>query len=416
MVPSPSTLAVAAAVAGLASASPAAAAPRTKIGTTFSVNQVRSDNFVPHGPAQLAKVYAKYGAAMPDGLAQFMTNLEAMLDLKRRDSGSAKASPEQYDIQYLTPVQIGTPAQTLNLDFDSGSSDLWVFSSETPTGSVNGQAQYDPSKSSSAKRVNGATWNITYGDQSSSDGIVFHDTVNVGGVSVDAQAVEAATTVSRQFAVDSNNDGLLGLAFSKINTVQPTQEKTFFDNVKANLDSPVWTADLKHNEPGTYDFGVIDKSKYTGEITYTDVDSSDGFWMFEAAGYGIGNSTAFKASPFKGIADTGTTLAMLPEALVTQYYSKVAGAKMDQTQGGYVFSCQATLPDFIFGVGSARYTIPGAYINYAPVDASGKQCFGGIQADTGIGFSIMGDIWLKSVFVVFDGSDSPRLGWAKKTL
>jgi aspergillopepsin I len=54
-----------------------------------------------------------------------------------------------------------------------------------------------------------------------------------------------------------------------------------------------------------------------------------------------------------------------------------------------------------------------SYINYAPVDNTGSQCFGGIQSNTGIGFTILGDIFLKSVFVVFDESqNTPRLGFA----
>ena len=38
--------------------------------------------------------------------------------------GTVSANPEQYDSEYLCPVQIGTPAQTLPLDFDTGSADL----------------------------------------------------------------------------------------------------------------------------------------------------------------------------------------------------------------------------------------------------------------------------------------------------
>jgi aspergillopepsin I len=139
--------------------------------------------------------------------------------------------------------------------------------------------------------------------------------------------------------------------------------------------------------------------------------------MFEAAGYGVGNAT-FKASPFNGIADTGTTLAMLPAKVVKAYYKAVTGAKVDATQGGYVFPCDANLPAFVFGVGKAKITVPGKFINYAPVDGSGKTCFGGIQSDEGIGFSIVGDIVLKAAFVVFDPSagTTPRLGWANKKL
>lgn len=97
------------------------------------------------------------------------------------------------------------------------------------------------------------------------------------------------------------------------------------------------------------------------------------------------------------------------------YYAKVSGAKNSASEGGYVFPCSATLPAFKFGVGSLTVTVPGEYMNYAPVDESGVTCYGGIQDSSGIGINIFGDVALKAAFVVFDGG-AERLGWAAKGL
>ena len=80
---------------------------------------------------------------------------------------------------------------------------------------------YNPSLSSTAQELSGYTWNITYGDGSSSSGNVYTDDVTVGGITVTKQAVELAEQVSSQFVQDTQSDGILGLAFSSINTGMP---------------------------------------------------------------------------------------------------------------------------------------------------------------------------------------------------
>jgi len=101
----------------------------------------------------------------------------------------------------------------------------WVFSTSLSTSQLGDHSAFDPSKSTTWKELSGASWDISYGDGSGASGTVGYDTVDVGGATATSQAVELATVVSKAFVSDENNDGLLGLAFGKINTVTPTKQK-----------------------------------------------------------------------------------------------------------------------------------------------------------------------------------------------
>ncbi|KAJ9322311.1 hypothetical protein DTO027B5_4865 [Paecilomyces variotii] len=370
-----------------------AAAPTTPQVKGFSVSQVAvPKSAYRHPAAQLAKAYGKYHATVPTQVAAAAAS-----------TGSVTTNPTSDDEEYITQVTVGE--DTLSLDFDTGSADLWVFSSQTPASERSGHDYYTPG--SSAKKLSGATWDISYGDGSSASGDVYLDKVTVGGVSYASQAVESAEKVSSEFTEDTASDGLLGLAFSSINTVQPTPQNTFFDNVKSSLSQPLFAAALKHNAPGVYDFGFTDSSKYTGSITYTDVDNSQGFWGFTVDSYSIGSDST--SDSISGIADTGTTLLLLDDSIVEAYYEQVDGATYDDSQGGYVFPSSTTPPDFSVTIGDYTATVPGEYISFESV--GNGQTYGGIQSNSGIGFSIFGDVFLKSQYVVFDAS-GPQLGFA----
>ncbi|KAI9660786.1 MAG: Type I transmembrane sorting receptor [Alyxoria varia] len=345
----------------------------------FTVHQVPNRNSpVRTGASAYRKALAKYGVKVPTTVQRAAA----------QSTGSVPANPGENDIEYTSPVTLGS--NTLQLDFDTGSADLWAFSTETPNGQSAGHKLYDPKNATKLPD----TWRIRYGDGSGASGTVYADKVVVGGVTATKQAVEAATSVSG--VSFEGSDGLLGLAASKINTVTPNGQSTFFDTVKEQLDKPLFTCTLKKGAPGTYDFGYVDESKADGEITYFPVDFSQGFWQFDSS---IGSA----------IADTGTTLLLTTPQEVEKYYGQVDSARNDQQAGGYTIDCDAELPDYEFTIGEYAVTVPGPLVNYAP--AGDGTCFGGIQENQGLPFSILGDVFLKSQFVVFDGGED-RIGFA----
>jgi aspergillopepsin I len=106
-MPSMIALSLAAALLAVGSAAP------TSVGKGFTVKQVpKKSPFIKSGPAAVAAVYKKYNKPVPSNVISAIAA-----------TGSVVAtSSDQYDSEYLCPVTIG--GQTLQLDFDTGSSDL----------------------------------------------------------------------------------------------------------------------------------------------------------------------------------------------------------------------------------------------------------------------------------------------------
>jgi len=316
----------------------------------------------------------------------------------------------------LIPVQIG--GKTFNLIVDSGSSDLWVYSRLLPSAQQVGHTLYDAPNS---KLQKSSYFAITYGDGSNVAGKVFVDTVAIGGVTAAKQAVEAPTGVSASFLQHPDADGLIGLAMSNLNTVRPKQALTFFDNVRSQLAAPLWAITLKHNATGSMDLGFIDKSRYVGSLNYINVvGGNSSFWQFNIKAFSV-NGTSFQTAPFTAIVDTGTSLALLPDAVLRSYYSKIQGAQLNSNAGGWTFPCSSTIPSMGLWINGVKYGIPAKTLNWGFIgqDANGEYiCLGAVQSSARMGFSILGDVFLKSVYVVFDMKNParPRIGLGKQPL
>ncbi|ERT01192.1 aspergillopepsin I [Sporothrix schenckii 1099-18] len=306
-------------------------------------------------------------------------------------------TPTSGDVEYLSPVSIG--GQTLNMDFDTGSSDLWVFNTGLSAAQSKGHTLFDSTKSTTFTKLTGQTFSISYGDGSAVSGTVGTDVVNIGGASVAKQAVELATQVSSSFVADTASNGLVGLAFSKLNTVKPKRQKTFFDNVQNSLAAPVFTANLRHDAAGSYEFGTIDSTQFNGTMHFAAVNTSQGFWQFSSSKFAIGNGAVQTGGAGQAIADTGTTLLLASDKIVTAYYSSVTGAQNNQQAGGITVPCNANLPDLHLDVGGNMATVRGTDIMFEQV--TGNTCFGGLQAIEG-DLMIFGDVFFKSNFVAFN--------------
>lgn len=380
------------------------AAPTSSSPKSFKIQRRQLSGTSPDAMAELSKAYGKYGWKVPE--ARNTTVEEPQVhsagDPGDLEEGEVYATPEEGDAAFLSPIQIG--GQTMMMDFDTGSSDLWVFNTHLKPEQTQGHSVYDPAKSSTFKALEGSTFKITYGDSSAASGVIGTDTVDIGGAKVENQAIELAVSITDSFTRQVDSDGLVGLAFSSINTVKPQKQKTFFENVQASLDKPLFTANLRHHTVGSYEFGRIDTKQFKGPLTYAPIDASKGFWQIESKSYAVGDGPAQtndKASP--AIIDTGTSLILADDNVARSYWRQVEGATMDD-QGGAKFPCTAQLPDLHLALGPKYMAkVPGDLMSFQRL--GNGVCFGGLQSNLGKGLQIFGDVLFKAQFVVFDAGN-----------
>ncbi|KAG0053849.1 hypothetical protein BGZ83_000323 [Gryganskiella cystojenkinii] len=390
---------LAAAVLAFADASPIARRPNhalpNSVGSSSKVAHkghaiplTRNPHFKHNTKAQMAKMNKRYPGI----------NLAA-------GSGHVPLTDAPTDLEYYGTVSVGTPAQDVKLDFDTGSSDIWFPSSTCTTAACKAHTQFDATKSSSFKK-DGRKWHIGYGDGSTASGILGSDLVSVGGVSVQ-QTIGLATDESSQFG-SGPSDGLFGLGFNTIESVQGV--KTFLDNAIAAgvLSKPVvsvFLPSVRRNggTGGEYLFGDIDTTKFDGELTYVPV-SQKGYWQVAIDGVSAGGKDLGQSS--QGIVDTGTTLVIVSDAAAQAIHGAIKGAKNDPQNGWLVPCALKTSTDNVsFTMGGKPFNVPVADLAYEDIGDGSGNCFSGIQGGQN-DLWILGDVFIKNNYCVFDQGQS----------
>ncbi|KAG9008067.1 Type I transmembrane sorting receptor [Tulasnella sp. JGI-2019a] len=336
--------------------------------------------------------------------------------LRRRASFGNDALTDDYDGTdelYYGPISIGTPAQAVTVDFDTGSSDLWVPIS-TCSGCV---GPLFNETASSTYRATPTTFSIEYGDGSGASGTVATDTVTIAGLTVANQGFGAVTIESN--GVAGPMVGLLGLGFP---AVAASGGNPFF-NLVANgaLISNVFSFYMARNGGigSELCIGCTDSTKYIGSITYHTLSASatggiQSFWNTPSSGftYNGGASTG----SFSAIIDSGTTLIYIPAAAAKNLYALIPGsqdASASLGAGTYTYPCSMTLGTIAMVIDSNSYALNPSDFNAGPVSNGSSTCVGAIFGDdSDPGLATVGDTFLKTWVSIFD-YDNNRVGFAQ---
>lgn len=302
--------------------------------------------------------------------------------------------------QYFSEITIGTPPQKFKVVLDTGSSNLWVPSSECGSIACYLHSKYDSSASSTYKK-NGTSFEIRYGSGSLS-GFTSQDTMTIGDLKIKAQVFAEATEEPGLAFAFGRFDGILGLGFDTIsvNKIVPP----FYSMINQGLlDEPVFAfylGDTNNGEESEATFGGINPSHFSGKITEIPLRRK-AYWEVDLDSITFGDSTA-ELDNTGVILDTGTSLIALPSTLA-ELLNKEIGAKKGYN-GQYTIECDKrdSLPDLSFRLSGHDFAItPYDYI--LEVQGSCISSFMGMDFPEPVGpLAILGDAFLRKWYSVYD--------------
>jgi hypothetical protein len=343
---------------------------------------------------------------------------------KRATQGTVEQVLDNDKSLYYANITLGTPAQSLQLHIDTGSSDLWVNTAQSSLcRSTRGQCEggtYDNSKSSTYKLVN-EQFNISYVDGSAASGDYVTDTLGFGGVSIP----------TFQFGigeVSTSQQGVLGIGYMLNEVAVGRAGLQPYPNLPAALQNNGHTATMAYSlwlndldaSTGEVLFGGVNTEKYQGTLSTIPILTEDGGGYFEFiialtglenAGTALGNAAA-STLPAPVLLDSGSTLTYLPNAITQDIYDAVSAVYQPSMGAAYapcsLASSSATI-DFTFSGATIKVPYNELFLS-AGTDQFGQPitfqngeeaCLFGV-APAQDGTAVLGDTFLRSAYVVYD--------------
>jgi len=335
-------------------------------------------------------------------------------EVKKRAQTVGSDPLESYKDQlWHGKISVGTPAKEFDVDFDTGSADIFVPGPNCTDVNCQGHTIFTPNASSTAKPLPG-NFTMRYGDGSTVTGHVFTDSVNVAGITTRNQVIGVADTFNAGFnKARFPSDGLFGLGFKNISVFRSTNWTTYVDNLVGQRRlKPQFS--FKLNTTGSeLTVGGANSRLYQGDFTYVDV-TEKAYWQIPVESFAVNGQHAL--GPVNSIVDTGTTYIVGDTASVAKFYEAIPGSKnatLTAGPGHWTIPCQ-NLPVISLTFGGRAFNVDPLIFSMGRLNGT-EDCVGGISSSDTLKFWVVGDVFLQNVYTTFDIARG-RVGFAELAL
>jgi len=296
--------------------------------------------------------------------------------------------------QYFATVRIGTPEQKFTMVPDTGSSNVWAYSSQCTDVPCYYHETYKATQSSTYEK-DGADFKITYGSGSIT-GYQSQDTVKLGGASASHFKFGEILSVDGAAFYASDLSGILGLAYQ---TISVNGLPTFLDSSDAKEKS---FAFYLHNNPEKSYMTLpgYDESKMGGQNWHFHDVVEQRYYSLKLVSVAQGTNK-IDASAYKAVIDSGTSLIMGPESIINKLVDGIPEEP----------DCDklADLPDITFTIDDKDYVLkPDDYVLKVS-DGGETQCVRGIMGGPfpeTFDYIIVGDVFFRRYWAYFDKANN----------
>jgi hypothetical protein len=318
--------------------------------------------------------------------------------------------------QYVGTIGVGSPPQSFDVIFDTGSSNLWINSIDCHSEACLMHHRFDHRRSRTFVNV-GMDMSVKFGT-GSIDGFLGQDSFTFGPIRVQGQTFGQITEEIGEVFLTGKFDGILGLSFPSLSAAgyTPVMDNIMKQGLLARNCFSFYYSKLPRQE-SAFILGEPNPELFVGEMRFLQVSRAF-YWEVELADIKI-NGRGLRVcpdAPCKAVVDTGTSLLTGPTEAITELLNHV-----------HVESdCSNQLPVITYVLrdqnGDHEFDIePEFYVvrSSSMLDDDSRQpkyCKPGFMAldvpPPRGPLWILGDIFMRKFYTVFD-RDRKMLGFAK---